>query len=111
MKHYAPDVIGMQEMCSEWYKYLLAQLSDYQVIEKKNSLFMENRSAIIYNTSKLNLIESGLKKYTKGDKNGCRAVTYGVFERISDGKRIIVTSTHLDLIRMKDYEKEKKHNA
>ena len=107
MKHYAPDVIGMQEMCSEWYKYLLAQLSDYQVIEKKNSLFMENRSAIIYNTSKLNLIESGLKKYTKGDKNGCRAVTYGVFERISDGKRIIVTSTHLDLIRMKDYEKEK----
>ncbi len=107
VKHYAPDVIGMQEMCSEWYKYLLPQLSDYQVIEKKNSLFMENRSAIIYNTSKLNLLESGLKKYTKGDKNGCRAVTYGVFERISDGKRIIVTSTHLNLIRMKDYEKEK----
>ena len=37
VKHYAPDVIGMQEMCSEWYKYLLPQLSDYQVIEKKNS--------------------------------------------------------------------------
>lgn len=107
VKHYAPDVIGMQEMCSDWYKYLLPQLEDYQVIEKKNSLFMENRSAIIYNASKLNLLESGLYKYSVGDKNGCRAVTYGVFERKTDSKRIIVTSTHLDLIRNKDYEKEK----
>lgn len=107
VKHYAPDVIGMQEMCSEWYKYLLPQLEDYQVIEKRNSAFMENRSAIIYDKSKLNLIESGLHKYSKGDKNGCRVVTYGVFERKSDNVKFIVTSTHLDLIRMKDYEKEK----
>ncbi len=107
VKHYAPDVIGMQEMCSDWYKYLLPQLSDYEVIEKKNSVFMENRSAIIYNKSKLTLIASGLKKYSKGDKNGCRAITYGVFERKSDNKKLIVTSTHLNLIRMKDYEKEK----
>lgn len=107
IKHYAPDVIGMQEMCSDWYKYLMPQIEEYEVIEPKNSLFMENRSSIIYNKSKLNLIESGLKKYSKGDKNGCRAVTYGVFERKSDNKKIIVTSTHLNLIRQKDYEKEK----
>ncbi len=107
IKHYTPDVIGMQEMCSDWYKYLLPQLENYEVIEPKNSLFMENRSAIIYNKDKLTLIESGLKKYSQGDKNGCRAVTYGVFENKAYSKKIIVTSTHLNLIRMKDYEKEK----
>lgn len=108
IKHYSPDVIGMQEMCSEWYKYLLPQINDdYEIIEKRNSLFMENRSPIIYNKQKLNLIKSDLIKYSKGDKNGCRVVTYGVFERISDKKIFIVTSTHLDLIRMNDYEKEK----
>lgn len=108
IKHYTPDVIGMQEMCSDWYKYLLPQIEDsYSAVETKNSLFMENRSPLIYNKKKLNLIKSDLIKYSKGDKNGCRVVTYGIFERISDKKKLIVTSTHLDLIRMKDYGKEK----
>lgn len=108
VKHYAPDVIGMQEMCKDWYKYLPVQLSDYEVIEPKNSAFMENKSAILYNKTKLTLLEHGLKKYSKGDKNGCRAVTYGVFKRNTDNKQFIVTSTHFDLIRNKDYEAEKK---
>lgn len=107
VKHYAPDVIGMQEMCSDWYKYLLPQLADYEVIHPKHSAFMENRSAILYNKSKLDLVDEGFQKYSVGDKNGCRAITYGVFKRKSDNKQIIVSSTHFDLIRNKDYEKEK----
>ncbi len=101
-------MIGMQEMCGDWYKYLLPQIKDdYDVVEPRNSFFMENRSAIIYNKNRLTLLDSDLKKYSKGDKNGCRVITTGAFERKSDGKRFIVTSTHLDLIRMKDYEAEK----
>lgn len=107
VKHYQPDVIAMQEMCSEWYKYLMPQLSNYKLIESKNSLFMENRSPIIYNTDKLELLESCLQKYSRGDNNGCRVVTRGVFKNKADGKKFIVTSTHLNLIRMTDYEKEK----
>ncbi len=108
VKHYAPDVIGAQEMCSDWYKYLMPQISDeYAVVESRNSVFMENRTPIIYNTQKLDLLESRLVKYSKGDNNGCRVVTLGVFERKEDKKQFIVTSTHLNLIRMKDYDKER----
>ncbi|MCX4361847.1 MAG: hypothetical protein OSJ74_00455 [Clostridia bacterium] len=108
VKHYAPDVIGAQEMCGDWYKYLMPQISDnYEVAESKNSVFMENRTPLIYNKQKLNLVESRLVKYSQGDKNGCRVVTCGVFERKDDLKKFIVTSTHFDLIRLKDYEKEK----
>ena len=107
VKHYTPDVIGMQEMCSDWYKYLMPQLSNYEVIEPRNSIFVENRSPLLYDTSTLNLIDNGLTKYTKGDKNGCRAITYAIFERKADKKKFIVTNTHLDLIRMKNYDKEK----
>lgn len=108
IEHYAPDVIGVQEMCGDWYKYLLPQIEeDYQLIEPKNSIVMENRTPIIYNKNKLSLVESRLIKYSVGDKNGCRVITVGVFDRLSDGARFIVTSTHLDLIRLKDYDKEK----
>ena len=108
VKHYAPDVIGAQEMCSDWYKYLIPQIGDdYAVVESKNSLIMENRTPLLYNKNNLNLIESRLFKYSKGDNNGCRVVTCGVFERKADKKRFVVTSTHLDLIRMKNYDKEK----
>ena len=68
---------------------------------------MENRTPIIYNTQKLDLLESRLVKYSKGYNNGCRVVTLGVFERKEDKKQFIVTSTHLNLIRMKDYDKER----
>ena len=108
IKHYAPDVIGVQEMCSDWYKYLMPQISDdYEVIEPKNSAIRENRTPIIYNKTKLRLLDNDLIKYSKGDNNACRVITYGVFERLSDGKKFAVTSTHLDLIRMNDYEKER----
>ncbi|MDE7191976.1 MAG: hypothetical protein K2O35_05880 [Clostridia bacterium] len=108
IKHYSPDVIGAQEMCKDWYKYLMPQICEtYEIVQPKNSLFTENRTPIIYNKKKLQLLESGLVKYSKGDKNACRVVTYGVFDTLADGKRMIVTSTHLDLIRMNDYEKEK----
>lgn len=108
VKHYAPDVICMQEMCSDWYKYLLPQIEkNYQLIEPKHSVFQKNKTPIIYNKTKLNLIESRVVRFSKGDNNGCRNVTLGVFERKSDGKKFAVLSTHFDLIRMNNYDKEK----
>ncbi len=106
--HYRPDVIGMQEMCGDWYRYLLPQLPDYAVVQPKRSWTAENRTPLLYDTQKLRLVDSERIPYTQGDRNGCRVVTAGVFERIADGARFIVTSTHLDLIRMRDYDKEKR---
>lgn len=59
----------MQEMCGDWYKYLLPQIKDdYEVVEPRNSVFTENRSAIIYNKTRLTLwtaISENIAKATK----------------------------------------------
>ena len=104
---YAPDIIAAQEVCSDWHKVLKDNIfDDYEVIKPKINLFSYNKTPIFYNTRTLSLIESGYMPYSEGDDNGCRAVTWGLFEVKSNGKRFIVTDTHLDLVRGKDTQKE-----
>lgn len=96
----APDVIGVQEMCDDWYKVLEANLGEkYEIIHYDVGLFNKNKSPIIYNKESLMLKESGYQAYSEGDKNGCRAITWAVFEVRDTGKCFAVTNTHLDLIR------------
>lgn len=97
---YAPDVIAAQEVCSDWHKVLKANIfDDYEVIHPKINVFSYNKTPIFYNKNSLKLLESGYVPFSVGDDNGCRAVTWGLFEIRSTGKKIIVTDTHLDLIR------------
>lgn len=100
LQKYEPDIIAAQEVCSDWHKVLDANISDkYEVIHPKINLFSYNKTPIFYNKETLNLLESGYMSYSVGDDNGCRAVTWGLFEIKTSGKKIIVTDTHLDLIR------------
>lgn len=104
---YAPDIIAGQEVCSDWHKVLEKNISDdYQVIQPKINLISYNKTPLFYNKNTLTLIESGYMPYSEGDDNGCRAVTWGLFEIKESGNRVIVTDTHLDLIRGKDIQKE-----
>ena len=104
---YAPDIIAGQEVCSDWHKVLEKNIyEDYKVVQPKINLFSYNKTPLFYNKNTLNLIESGYLPYSEGDDNGCRAVTWGLFEIKASGKRVIVTDTHLDLIRGKDIQKE-----
>lgn len=101
VNHYKPDVIGAQEFCKDWYSKLKPMIKDsaYVIIKEKYKLFTENRSPIIYNSNVLNVLDHGIYLYSVGDDNGCRVVSWAVFERKSDKKVFAVTSTHLDLIR------------
>lgn len=102
-----PDVIAAQEMSSDWYKVLGENMGDeYVILEPKIDVLNKNKTPIVYNTDTLLLIESGYTAYSVGDENGCRAVTWGLFTVKSTGKYVIVTSTHLDLIRSGKEEKE-----
>ena len=42
------------------------------------------------------MVTSGVVNYTKGNSKLLRLVTWALFERLSDGARFIVTSTHWD---------------
>lgn len=101
LKHYLPDVIGAQEFCSDWYNDLMPMIKDtgYKVIKENYTLFTENRSPILYNSNVLEVVEHGIHKFSEGDDNGCRVVSWAVFKRKSDQKVFAVTSTHFDLIR------------
>lgn len=104
---YMPDIIAGQEVCSDWHKVLKDNIYDkYEVIEPKINLFSYNKTPLFFNKNTLTLIESGYMPYSEGDNNGCRAVTWGLFEIKASGKRVVVTDTHLDLIRGKDIQKE-----
>lgn len=104
---YAPDVIAAQEVCSHWHKILKSNISDvYEVIQPKENLFSYNKTPLFYNKNTLSLEEYGYMPYSVGDDNGCRAVTWGLFTIKATGKKVVVTSTHLDLIRSGREEEE-----
>lgn len=101
IQQYNPDVIAAQEFCSPWKSRLMPKISKsgYKLIKERYSLFVENRSPIIYNADKLEVADHGIHLFSKGDNNGCRVVSWAVFRTKTDGKVFAVTSTHLDLIR------------
>ena len=96
----SPDAVAVQEMSSDWHKVLDANLGDeYVVLHPDIDVLNKNKTTIIYNSERLEPIDSGYTKYSVGDDNGCRAVTWGLFTVKSTGRYVIVTSTHFDLVR------------
>ena len=95
--HYAPDVVGLQEMTPAWYNALDSfLLSDYAFVTRKNQYGNDNYSTLYYNKKTVKVVTSGVVNYTKGNSKLLRLVTWALFERLSDGARFIVTSTHWD---------------
>lgn len=102
----APDVIGVQEMSSDWHKVLGANMPDgYVVLHPDIDIFNKNKTAIIYNADRLELVADGYLAYKEGDENGARAVTWALFSIKATGKYVIVTDTHLNLVRSGQEEK------
>ena len=94
--YYCPDVIGMQEITPAWYDTLENLLGDtYAFVSRKNQSGSISYNGIFYNKNKVKLIESGVKNYSVGAAT-MRLYTWALFERISDGERFIVSSTHWD---------------
>ncbi len=106
MQLYAPDVVGLQEASSDWHACIEQNLTDYEFIHPQNNLFQKSLTTLIYNTKTLKLLDSGRVTYSEGDGTKHRAITWGVFETLADGKVFAVSSTHLDLIREGKEEEE-----
>ena len=107
LNKYKPDVAAIQEACSDWHKCIEKTAGDtYEFVQPRFDLFRTSLTTMIYNKNTLNLVDSGRVKYSQGDGPQHRAITWAVFETKDDGKRFAAISTHFDLLRLKDTEKE-----
>lgn len=93
-----PDVIGIQEASRGWYSAFREQLKgEYDFVEPDFGDVKDgNCSGLMYDVKKLRLIASEQIVYSVSNNERMRLIDVGVFERISDGKRFAVSSTHLD---------------
>ena len=92
-RHYAPEVVALQEMCSEWDKYFPERVEDTYALVHDKSI----KTNLMYDKQKLTLLDGGVFEYSQKDGSGCRACAWGVFEIKESGKRFAATSTHFDL--------------
>ncbi len=96
--YYAPDVVGLQEMSHKAHAVFNSDfMGDYKWVETESHDGKINFSPIIYNSKTVKLIESDVKIYSTGNDSRLRLVTWGLFEKLSDGTRFIVTNTHWDI--------------
>ena len=109
---FTPDVLGTQELNHKWIQHLRSQgiLDEYTLVGKPRNADESDTSngneysAILFRTSKFNLIEDGTfwlsdTPTVAGTKHSSstyiRIMTYAVLERKSDGKRFVHVNTHL----------------
>ena len=98
IEFYKPDVVGLQECSEKWHDGIKEKLADsYEFLNPDFGGQADmNCSPIIYNKNTVRVIASEVYSYTIGNSPRFRLMDIGVFERISDGRRFIVSSTHLD---------------
>lgn len=95
INYYKPDVVGLQEACQPWHfavdKYLVKG-GDYAFACASTSTKPYNMTTMIYNKKTVKLIEEYVVDL---DANSdIRVLAVAVFEKLSDGKRFVVTNTH-----------------
>lgn len=98
---YAPDVIGLQEATSRWKKTLTAMLKGkYAFLDTRTERGKDNSSPLMYNMETVTLLEHGVRTLASGNSESARVISWGYFERKSDGARFLVANTHWDLTGM-----------
>lgn len=97
---YKPDVVGVQELCDEWYCCLKNNLPDgYKMLYPVSTGAFVRMTAMIYNSDTLELIDSGNFAYEQKDNPRLRRVVWAVFKDKASEKQFAVTNTHFDLLR------------
>ncbi len=93
---YKPDVVGLQEVSKNWYKYFKEYLKDEYVLINTNILGKEdnNYTGLAYRKETVELLESDLMFYSVGNNQRLRLINTGVFKLKATGQTFVVTNTH-----------------
>src|SRR5690606_30875590 len=93
--HYAPDVVGLQEVSDNWYAVLPGLLAaEYTMVCPQTSRGQTNYTGMAYNQRKVKLLESGTDILVAGNSTKLRLVTWGHYEQLAGGARFVVMNTH-----------------
>lgn len=95
---YSPDVLGLQEMCSDWYNEINKQKSNYKFISPLKTAFPQKMTAILYNSDTIELIDSGSITFSDCWNFKSRRAVWGVFRHKTINKIFTVVNTHLSFL-------------
>ncbi|HEV7298730.1 MAG TPA: endonuclease/exonuclease/phosphatase family protein [Tepidisphaeraceae bacterium] len=96
IRHFAPDVVGLQEVSVKWYGVLPGLLlPKYEMVQTTNSKGESNYTGMAYHTEKVKLLDSGTELYSVGaGGTKIRLVTWGYYEKLDNGAKFVVMNTH-----------------
>ena len=102
---YMPDILGLQEVSDAWYVALEPLFEgSYAFVDKKTTKGETNFSPLLYNVETMTLLEHGVVSLKVGG-NGLRVLSWGYFERKSDGARFVAINTHWNVGDANDAQK------
>lgn len=100
LNSYKPDVVGIQELCDEWYCCVNNNLPEgYKMLYPFTTGAFVRMTAMLYNSDTLDVVENGNFAYKEKDNPRLRRVVWAVFEVKATGKQFAVINTHFDLLR------------
>lgn len=95
---YSPDVLGLQEMCLDWYSEITKNKSDYKFISPLKTAFPQKMTAILYNSDTVELIDSGSITFSDCWNFKSRRAVWGVFRHKNTDNIFSVVNTHLSFL-------------
>ena len=98
INYYLPDVLGLQEMCFDWYNEINKNKSEYKFVAPLKTAFPQKMTAILYNSDTVELIDSGSITFSDCWNFKSRRAVWGVFRHIRTDKIFTVVNTHLSFI-------------
>lgn len=96
---YLPDVLGVQEMCYDWYNEISKNKSSYKFLTPIKTAFPQKMTAILYNSDTVEVIDSGNIAFADSLNFKARRIVWGVFKFKRTNEIFLVVNTHLSYIK------------
>ncbi len=93
---YKPDIVGVQEVCEQWRKYMPDRMGKYKLIGTTRKDGGQSYSAIVYDSSKYEVLAQGVDTYSYHASAECRNMSWAVFTEPATGVKFVFISTHWD---------------
>lgn len=94
LDHYSPDVVGMQEYCTQWHRFVKQHCTDYAEIDLGKR--QGDMTTIIYNKNTTELLDSGVEKFSEYSTLTMRYIAWGKFKDKASNKSYYTISIHYD---------------
>ena len=96
---YLPDVLGLQEMCSDWYSEINKNKSSYKFVTPLKTAFPQKMTAILYNSDTIEVIDSGNRSFSNNINFKARRIVWAVFKSKATNDVFLVINTHFSFLK------------